>query len=65
MADKLKIDEEETVQSVDPKDWPSLSGSLADLREGKFQSIAIGSAPERRQGRIRNYMGHGNDLTTL
>ena len=69
MADNLPIDHD-TEQDHDqlPADlqhWDNLSCHIDNLRKGKFLSMAVGSAPERRQGRIRDYLGHQNDFTTI
>ena len=71
MADNLHIDHH---QGDDPDhdqvpavlhDWDNLSCHLDDLKKGIFLSMAVGSAPERRQGRIRDYLGHQDDFTTI
>ena len=48
-----------------PKDWPSLSERLVDLREGKFQSIAKGISPREKQSlaRLAKYLSGGELLT--
>ena len=65
MSNNLHIDDEQVQGPVDLHDWHNLAYHLDDLKEGIFLNMAVESAPERRQGRIRDYMGHQNDFTTI
>ena len=65
----VNMDEEEGSEddtiTVDKHEWPMLSKHLEELKSGKFKNLAIGAGPGRRAGRIRDYMGHENDLLTV
>ena len=55
MGDELKLDSDddessETEPEAELENWPSLAGSLKDLKRGIFQNIATGSA--QREGRV-------------
>ena len=63
MADKMQIDDDNS--EVDDADWSSLSKNIQDIKRGQFMNIALEGGSERRHGRIRDYMGHQNDFTTI
>ena len=63
MADKMQIDDDNS--EVDDADWSSLSKNIQDIKRGQFMNIALEGGSERRHGRIRDYMGHQNDFTTV
>ena len=42
-----------------------LSRHLVELKSGVFKGLAIGTGPGRRAGRIRDFLGHENDLLTV
>ena len=66
MANKLIVDnscETEPVQYL--INQPSLAGSMEDLQIENIQNIAVGLSPERKQGRIRDYLEHQNNLITV
>ena len=62
MSNNLHIDDEQVQGSVYLQ---NLASNLDDLKGGIFLNMAVGSAPERRQCRIRDYLGHQNDFTTI
>ena len=59
MSNNLHIDDEQVQGHVDLHDWHNLAYHLDDLKEGIFLNMAVESASERRQGRIRDYIRVG------
>ena len=61
MADNLPIDhdpeQDHDQVPADLQHWDSMSFHLDNFRKERFLSMALGSAPERRQGQIRDYLG--------